>query len=74
MKKTFSIALLMITALTLVGCKYENSNILEFNNKESVMAFQLSSSVDVIEQEIPETTTTNEETVEVVTSIYFIYL
>lgn len=67
MKKTFSIALLIITALTLVGCKSENSNLLEFNNKESVMAFQLSSSVDVIEQETPETTTTNEETVEVVT-------
>lgn len=39
MKKIFSIVLIIIIVLILVGCKFENLNIFEFKNKESVMVF-----------------------------------
>ncbi|MFA7417761.1 MAG: hypothetical protein WCZ19_04395 [Acholeplasma sp.] len=59
MKKIFSTALLIVTAITLVGCKTETSKLFEFENKESIMAFQAVSSVDVIQSEQLDLETTD---------------
>lgn len=49
MKKTMSLILILVTAITLVGCNSQGAKLLDFAEKENVMAFQAVTSVQVAE-------------------------
>lgn len=49
MKKTMSLILILVTAITLVGCNSQEAKLLDFAEKEYVMAFQAVTSVQVAE-------------------------
>src|SRR5690625_4861401 len=49
MKKTLSFIFILVTAITLVGCNTEAAKLLDFAEKENVMAFQAVTSVQVVE-------------------------